>query len=95
MDISDLGFIYFYVKKSKPVAVFAIQEHCVHKLGKIRSEPKPFVWCLLLIFKVVYQDHLTQLLPIALGFCRERAAAGLGPSRLTSFVCSLLRQCNF
>ena len=35
------------------------------------------------LFKVVYWDHLTQLLPFAKGFCNERAVAGLGPSGLT------------
>ena len=44
-----------------------IQEHCIRKLGKIRSELK-LVWCLLLIFKVVYRDHLIQLLPFAWDF---------------------------
>ena len=44
-----------------------IQEHCIRKLGKIRSELK-LIWCLLLIFKVVYRDHLTQLLPFAWDF---------------------------
>ena len=44
-----------------------IQEHCIRKLGKIRSELK-LVWCFLSIFKVVYRDHLTQLLPFAWDF---------------------------
>ena len=40
-------------------------------LGKIWSELK-LVWCLLLTFKVVYQDHLTQLLPCAWDFVAKR-----------------------
>ena len=49
-----------------------IQELCIHKLGKIRSELKLLFGCLLLIFKVVYRDHLTQLLP----FTRDFVAKG-------------------
>ena len=45
-----------------------VQERCIRKLGKRRSEPKLFDRSLLLIFKVVYQDHLTQLLPFARNF---------------------------
>jgi len=47
-----------------------IQEHCFCKLGKIRSELKPLFGVLLLIFKVVYWDHLTELLPFAKDFIR-------------------------
>ena len=38
--------------------------------GKIQSELK-LVWCLLLIFKVVYWDHLTQLLPFKQDFVEK------------------------
>ena len=48
--------------------------------GKIQSELK-LVWCLLLIFKVIYRDHLT-VTSLHMGFHSERAAAGLGPSGL-------------
>ena len=62
------GLFIFLVKKNQNL--FDIQEQCICKLGKIQSELKLlcgvyyFMWCLLLIFKVVYRDHLTQLLPI-------------------------------
>ena len=36
--------------------------------GKNTKWAETFVWCLLLIFKVVYRDHLTQLLPFAWDF---------------------------
>ena len=60
--------LFFTEKKSKPVGY--IQEHCIRKLRKIRSELKLLFGCLvlLLIFKVVYQDRLTQLLPFARDF---------------------------
>ena len=51
----------------KNQSLLDIQEHCIRKLGEIRSELK-LDWCLLLIFKVVYRDHLTQLLPFAWDF---------------------------
>ena len=50
--------------------------------GKNTKRAETFIWCLLLIFKVAYPDHLTQLLPFAKGFRIKRAAAGLGPSEL-------------
>ena len=65
VDISDLGYIYsFYgfVFEWKILNLLDIQDQCIHKLGKIQSELK-LIWCLLLIFKVVYWVHLTQLLP--------------------------------
>lgn len=31
--------------------------------GENTKYTETFIWCLLLIFKVVYQAHLTQLLP--------------------------------
>ena len=39
-----------------------IQEQCICKLGEIQSE---------LIFKVLFRDHLTQLLPITGDFLRK------------------------
>ena len=40
------------------------------KLGKLQGELK-LVWCSLLILKVVYQDHLTQLLPFSRDFVEK------------------------
>ena len=57
--------LVFLVKKNQNL--LDIQEHCIRKRGKIRSELK-LIWCLLLIFKVVYRDHLTQLIPFAWDF---------------------------
>ena len=57
--------LLFFSEKNQ--SLLDIQEHCICKLGKIRSELK-HVWCLLLIFKVVYWDHLTQLHPFAWDF---------------------------
>ena len=39
--------------------------------GKTTKWAETFVWCLLLIFKVVYQDPLTQLLPFAWDFAEK------------------------
>ena len=67
VDISDLGFLflcfYFLVKNIKTCwiyknTVFANLEKCA----------ETFVCCFLLIFKVVYRDHLTQLLPFTRDF---------------------------
>ena len=50
-----------------PIEVPDFKSLSFFPLGKIWSELK-LVWCLLLTFKVVYQDHLTQLLPCAWDF---------------------------
>ena len=69
-DISDLGFffIWFYFCVnffSKPVGY---TRTLYSQMGKNKKWAETFVWCLLLIFKVVYQDHLTQLLPFTWDF---------------------------
>ena len=51
---------YFLVKKNQNL--LDIQEHH-SQTGKNTKWAETFVWCLLLIFKVIYQNHLTQLLP--------------------------------
>ena len=48
--------------------------------GKNVKQSESFIWCLLLIFNIVYRDHLTSL---HMGFHTKRAAAGLGTSGLT------------
>ena len=63
-DISDFGFLsflcfYFLVKKSKPTKY---TRTLYSQTGENTKWAETFVWCLLLIFKVVYRDHLTQLL---------------------------------
>ena len=73
--------VFIFVRKKKYQNLLHVQEQCIHKLGKTPKWAETFIWCLLLIFKVVYQDHLTQLLPFA-WLHRERAAAGQGPSGL-------------
>ena len=68
-DISDLGLFYFlflFLHK-KTQNLLDIQEHCIRKLVNLKWA-ETFAWCLLLIFKVVYRDHLTQLLPFAWDF---------------------------
>ena len=47
----------------KNLNLLDIQEHCIGKLGA-----ETFVWCLLMIFKILYWDHLTELLPFAWDF---------------------------
>ena len=67
-DISDLGFkkIMLLFLREKNQNLLDIQEQTAN--GKNTKWAKTFVWCLLLIFKVVYQDHFTQLLPFAWDF---------------------------
>ena len=74
------AFIFSW-KKSKPVGY---TRTLYSQTGKNTKCAETFVWCLLLIFKVVYRDHLTQLLTsLRMGFHSERAA-GLRPSGLKS-----------
>ena len=81
--IWDLFIFYAFIfewKKSKPVGYTRNMDS---QTGKIPKWAEIFMWCLLLIFKVVYQDHLSATVTsLRLGFCSERAAAGLGPSGL-------------
>ena len=65
-----LGISFFYAfifswKKSKPVGY---TRTLYLQTGKNTKWAETFVWCLLLIFKAVYWDHLTQLLPFARDF---------------------------
>ena len=52
-------------KKSKPVGY---TRALYLQTGGNTKTAKTFVWCLLFIFKVVYRDHLTELLPFARDF---------------------------
>ena len=64
-DISDLGFFFlcfYFLVKHKPVGY---TRTLYSQTGKNTKCAETFVWCLLLIFKVVSWDHLTQLLPFA------------------------------
>ena len=60
-------FYAFIWVREKNQSMLNIQEHCIRKLGKIRSELKLlsgiYYW-----FLVIYQDHLTQLLPFTWDF---------------------------
>ena len=58
------AFIFVW-KKSKPVGY---TRTLYSQTGENTKWAETFVWCLLLIFKVQYQDHLTQLLPFARDF---------------------------
>ena len=69
-----LGIFYFFMliffseKKSKPVGY----TRTLHsQTWKNTKWAETFVWCLLLIFKVVYWDHLTQLLPFTQAFVEK------------------------
>ena len=70
-DLSDLGFFWGFLfsflceKKSKSVGYTST---LYLQTGKNTKWAETFVWCLLLIFKVVYRDHLTQLLPFTWDF---------------------------
>ena len=67
------------VRKRMPPNLLDIQEQCICKVGEIQRELK-------LLFDVYYSflKLYTKSICISLhmGFCRERAAAGLGPSGL-------------
>ena len=64
-DISDLGFFifhlcfYFLVKKIKNL--LDKQEHCIHKLGKIRNELKllfaVYYWVLKLYTEIIWHSY--------------------------------------
>ena len=77
--------LFFREKNSKPVRY---TRTLYSQTGKNTKWAETFVWCLLLLFKVVYWDHLTQLPVTSLckGFCGERAAAGLGPKWVKSWL---------
>ena len=61
----NIMLLFLSEKKSKPVGYTrTLYSHT----GKNIKWAETFVWCLLLIFKVVYQDHLTQLLPFTWDF---------------------------
>ena len=63
-QIWDYYFI-FSEKKSKPVGYTGT---LYSQTGKNTKWAETFIWCLLLIFKVVCRDHLTQLLPFTRDF---------------------------
>ena len=63
------AFYFFLRKKSKPVGY---TRTLYSQTGGNTKWAETFVWCLLLIFKVVYQNHLTQLLPFARDFVAKR-----------------------
>ena len=70
LGISFFMLLCFCEKNQKPVGYTRTP---YSQTGKNTKWAETFVWCLLLIFKVVYQDHLTQLLP----FTRNFVAKGL------------------
>ena len=64
----DFYFFYAFIfawKNPKPVGY---TRTLYLQTGKNTKWAETFVWCLLLIFKVTYWDHLTQLLPFAWDF---------------------------
>ena len=67
-DISDFGFYYFIFEwkknNSKPAGYTRTMYLQTGKNTKL-------IWCLSLIFKVVYQDHFTQLLPFTWDFIEK------------------------
>ena len=78
-NISDLGilfshasFIFEWKKKRKKPSLDIYTRTLYSQTGNNMKCAEAFIWCLLLIFKVVYQDHLTQLLP----FTRDFLAKG-------------------
>ena len=64
LGISFFMLLFFSEKNQN---LLDIQE-LYSQTGKNTKRAETFVWCLLLIFKVVYRDHLTQLLPFAKDF---------------------------
>ena len=59
-DFFFFMLLFFSGKKSNPVGY---TRTLFSQTGKNKKGAETFVWCWLLIFKVVYRDHLTQLLP--------------------------------
>ena len=58
-----------------------IQEYCICKMGKIPSELELFF----LVFKNCIPGSFDTVTSLSMGFCRERAVAGQGPSGLRFF----------
>ena len=83
-DISDLGFFFLMLlflseKKSKPVGY----TRTLHlQTGKIQSELK--LWFDVLTEKVCGLGSFDTVTSLRMGFCSKRAAAGLGPSGLST-----------
>ena len=65
LDFFFLMLLFFCEKKSKPVGYTT---PLYSQTGENTKWAETFVWCLLLIFKVVYRDHLTQLLSFTRDF---------------------------
>ena len=63
--IWDFFLCFYFCVKNKPVGY---TRTLYLQTGENMKWAETFVWCLLLIFKVVYWDHLTQLLPFAWDF---------------------------
>ena len=68
-NISDFGiFLNAFIWVEKSQNLLDIQEQYICKPGVNTKWAETFIWCLLLIFKVVDQEPLTQLLPFAWDF---------------------------
>ena len=65
LGIFSVFVLFLREKKSKTVGYTRTM---YSQTGKNTNWAETFVWCLLFNFKVVYQDHLTQLLPFAWDF---------------------------
>ena len=66
--LTFLMLLFFSEKNKKPVGYTWT---LYSQTGENMKWAETFVWSLLLIFKVVYRDHLTQLLPFARDFIAE------------------------
>ena len=69
-DISDLGYLFCaFIWVGKNLNLLDIQEQCIHKLGKkYKVSWNLYSVFIIDLFKVVYWDPLTQLLPFTWDF---------------------------
>ena len=61
--MSDFNFFMLLFLSEKIKTCWIYTRTMYSQTGKNTEWAETFIWCLLLIFKVVYRDHLTQLLP--------------------------------
>ena len=62
--------LLFFSEKNQTVGYIYNASSLYSQTGENTKRAETFVWCLL--FKVVYQDHATQLLPFAWDFVVKR-----------------------
>ena len=76
--------LLFFSEKNQNL--LGIQEHCIRKMGKIRSELK-LSFSVIINFLSCIPGSFDTVTSLCKGFRSERAAAGPGPCGLTCIMC--------